>query len=79
MNHPLYGDTPHSPNNLRRVDIIVPVSEMRKLRLREIRLLAQRHHADKWQDYSENPGVFGSYTSVLESLRVDKCPMRLIT
>lgn len=50
---------------------------MRKLRLREIRLLAQKHHADKWQGCSENPGVFGSYTSALESLRVEKCPYEI--
>lgn len=47
---------------------------MRKLKLREIRLLAQRHLDDKCPDCSGNPGAFGSYTNALESLRVEKCP-----
>ena len=48
---------------------------MRKLRLREVRLLAQRDHA--WEQCNYNPGVFASHTSALESLKVKKCHQTL--
>lgn len=61
---------PHAPPATLAATFHMPISQMRKLRLRETKSSAQRHTECTWQSQDSNPGLADSAAHALATLRV---------